>query len=349
MSIKKLTQHWYPSLALWFTRAWFQGSPWLYFLWPLGKLYEGVSYLRYQVYKKSAKPGKHRAPIVIVGNLSVGGNGKTPCVMALTHFLRARGYTPGIVSRGYGGHANHYPCLVTPSTSVREVGDEALLMYQELNSPVVVDPNRSRAVDFLLQQFPAVNIVLSDDGLQHYSLARDYEIVVVDALRGFGNQWCLPAGPLREPIRRLKTVDLILAQGENKNWPHSFILQPQAFVNIKNPAIRHPVDISFSQPVHAVAGIGNPERFFASLRLLGLTVIPHPFPDHYWLKPSDLDYNDDYPVIMTAKDAVKCQDFVQENAWYLQVTAVLNERAESILSDVFKGPRFKWNVRPHDE
>lgn len=316
------------SFELWLTRAWFKGNPFLYLLWPFGKLYEIFSRLRYQFNKKKLKPGRFRAPVIVVGNITVGGSGKTPCIMALAQLLKDKGLKPGIVTRGYGGKAPRYPYLLTPKSTVEESGDEALLLFRELACPVVVDPDRFKAVSFLLKQCPEVNVVFSDDGLQHYGLPRDIEIAVVDASRRFGNGWCLPAGPLREPLDRLESVDMVMAHGEPSEWPAFFTLKPERIVSIIDPNETFPVDRLLSMPVHGVAAIGNPERFFETLRSLDLEVIPHPFPDHDWLTPEDLDYNDSFPIIMTAKDAVKCEAFAGPDCWYLKVRPVLSERAQ---------------------
>lgn len=326
----------YDQLTLAITHAWYQGSVGLYLLWPLGKLFSFITTWRYQRVRKNLKPSQQRAPVVVVGNLTVGGAGKTPCVIALAKFFQQHGYTPGIVSRGYGGRAPYYPYCVDMNSTVNEVGDEAFLLYQTLNCPVVIDPHRKKAVEHLLALKPQVNLVLTDDGLQHYALARDYEIVVWDSKRGVGNGWCLPAGPLRESLTRLDSVDLILQQGDDPLQP-SFTLKPQAFVQITLPYKQLPLDFHFyHKPVHAVAGIGNPTRFFDSLQALGLTIIPHVFPDHHWFTAQDLDYNNDYPLIMTAKDAVKCTQFAKSNWYYLHVQPELNAKACSELQQLFK-------------
>jgi tetraacyldisaccharide 4'-kinase len=250
---------------------------------------------------------------------------------ALAEELKRRGHRVGVVSRGYGGNAKNYPLLVNNKTPAALCGDEPAMMAQRLDMPVVVDPQRNRAIAMFdsTSAWPC-DVILSDDGLQHYAMPRDIEILVVDAQRGFGNGLCLPAGPLREPLRRLRSVDFLVANGPDvlHKLPkqHSFVnmtLKPLACVNVTTGE-RVAIDKFFRhQLVHAVAGIGNPQRFFQTLRDLGSQVIEHPFPDHYIYVPRDLEFGDALPVLMTEKDAVKCKNIPLRNAWYVEVKAVL--------------------------
>jgi tetraacyldisaccharide 4'-kinase len=318
-------------LSLWLNNAWYSNNPVLYLLWPFSFLYALITRLRFLFYKNKLKPSLQKVPVIIVGNLTVGGNGKTPCVMALTRLLQEQGFKPGIVSRGYQSQATHYPFAVTKNSSVRESGDEPAMLRDELQCPVVLDPKRQNAVDYLLKNNPEVNMIIADDGLQHFQLRRDFEIVVMDVKRQFGNGLCLPGGPLREPVSRLKTVDLVITQGQSKVFPCHFELKPQAFVQVMDTKNYTDLASWHGKRVHAVAAIGNPERFFDTLRTLGLDVIPHPFADHTWFNARDFNYNDKYPIVMTAKDAIKCKDFAKPDWWYLQVVPEFNTLATNEL------------------
>ncbi|HCS28671.1 MAG TPA: tetraacyldisaccharide 4'-kinase [Spongiibacteraceae bacterium] len=304
-------------------RAWYRRNPGiLYLAWPLEAFYRSVSTLRRLWLKKRAIP--QLTPVIVVGNISVGGTGKTPLVIALVHWLQAQGYKPGVVSRGYGGQASHYPFTVTRNSSADDAGDEPLLIAREAGCPVVVGPDRVAALGKLERDF-ACNIVVSDDGLQHYALKRDIEIVVVDGARGLGNGHCLPVGPLREPGWRLNTADILVVNGEAEHEfgrsAHTMLLEPRRLVNIKTG---EKMAVSELPPaVHAVAGIGNPRRFFTTLIELGLRPITHSFVDHHQYTAEDIEFGDSLPVIMTEKDAVKCAGFASDKHWYLPVTAAL--------------------------
>jgi tetraacyldisaccharide 4'-kinase len=267
---------------------------------------------------------------VVVGNINVGGTGKTPLVAWLTEQLVAQGHKPGIVSRGYGGTSNSYPLLVNAQSDPREAGDEAVLLARKTGCPVVVDPDRSAAAQYLLSEEDC-NVIVSDDGLQHYALGRDAEIAVIDGERGLGNGLCLPAGPLREPPARLQEVDVVVVNGDHQlelGVPH---MNMRVMVNSIEPLSENgALDAPNSQTVHGVAGIGNPDRFFATLREMGFEVIEHRFDDHHRFELTDLDFGDSLPVIMTEKDAVKCRQLLIEqihgNFWYLDITVQPDER-----------------------
>ncbi len=260
----------------------------------------------------------------MIGNLTVGGSGKTPLLIEIAKFLQKKGWRPGIISRGYGGKATHYPCRVHAKSNPREVGDEPLLIVRHTACPTIVDPKRSRGVKALLGKTNC-NIVLSDDGLQHLALGRNIEIVVIDGQRRFGNGFCLPAGPLREPISRLKTVDFIVSKG--KACPNEFEMKVISghFYQLIQPENKKNADYFYGKKLHAVAGIGNPEQFFSSLRTLGLTIIEHPFPDHHFFKLRDFNYGKDAIILMTEKDAVKCEGLVDARLWCLKAKATLDE------------------------
>lgn len=256
-------------------------------------------------------------PVVVIGNITVGGTGKTPLITYLVDRVRKLGYEPGIISRGYGGNSKTFPLIVAQAVPAQQCGDEPKLLQQRLNCPVVVDPIRKRAAELLNTK---VDIIFSDDGLQHYALGRDAEILVVDGQRQFGNGWLLPVGPLREPLSRAEQVDVRLDNGSD------FTVVASNLINAHNGECRS-LELLSGQKVHAVAGIGNPSRFFDTLQQLGAEVIRHEHADHYQFKPQDLQFGDDYPVIMTEKDWVKCSGFTDLNMWYLAVDAQLEDSA----------------------
>ncbi|MCI0668000.1 MAG: tetraacyldisaccharide 4'-kinase [Methylococcaceae bacterium] len=266
-------------------------------------------------------------PVVVVGNLSVGGTGKTPLVIWLAEFLARHGWKPGIVSRGYGGRKVAWPRQVRPDSDPREVGDEALLISRRTGCPMAVDPDRVRAARSLREQ-ARCDIILSDDGLQHYALKRDIEIVVVDSTRLFGNGYCLPVGPLREKSSRLKQVDLVVYNGSPGPAGFEMNLIGDVAVNNRSAELKVPLAEFSSSRCHALAGIGNPGRFFDHLKARGLRVDSHSFPDHHAFIAADLCFGDDAPVLMTEKDAVKCAGFSQPNHWHVPVAARLERGFE---------------------
>ncbi|MBE0483727.1 MAG: tetraacyldisaccharide 4'-kinase [Bacterioplanes sp.] len=302
----------------WYQPAW--RNAWLLPLIPLVALVVNIKRWRHQ--RSPASP--LAVPVLVVGNITVGGTGKTPFMTYLVAQIQARGLRVGIVSRGYGGKSAQYPLWVTSETPVDECGDEPKLLQQRLLCPVVVDPQRARAAQALIGH---VDIILSDDGLQHYALTRQAEVVVIDAGRGFGNGWLLPVGPLREPVSRLQQADLCLRNGDD------FHVQALSLLNVASGLQRPLTDLS-GLTVHAVAGIGHPERFFKTLRDLGAHVIPHPFPDHYAYQMHDVQFDDEHLIVMTEKDWVKCHEFADERHWYLTIGVVLDEQAERHISDL---------------
>lgn len=290
---------------------------------PCSWIYRGAIAVRQAAYRSGLKKVRRfPVPIVVVGNITVGGNGKTPLVIYLANLLTQQGFRPGLVSRGYGGNSRHYPLTVTADCDPRVVGDEAVLLAQRTGCPMVVAPNRPQAVATLLAQTDC-DVIISDDGLQHTALGRDIEIVVVDSRRRFGNGLCLPAGPLREPVARLANVDFIVACGNALADEYEMQLAPTWMVNVANPAMKCPVVSFAKERVHAVAGIGNPDRFFQTLNDLSIHSENHPFPDHHRFSLADFQFKDDLPVLMTEKDAVKCQGFAEPHWWYLTVNAAL--------------------------
>jgi tetraacyldisaccharide 4'-kinase len=303
--------------------AWYQGHPALLLLRPLEWLYRSVVQRKRQRFLAGQSPS-YRAPVpvIVVGNITVGGTGKTPLILYLIEHCRARGLRVGVVSRGYGAQPPSVPWRVTAEQSAREAGDEPLLLAQRSGVALMIDPDRARAVQALLSAEP-LDLILCDDGLQHYHLARDLELVLIDAVRGLGNGRCLPAGPLREPQARLQSVDAVLFNGASVDSAEGFgfTLQPTALVNVASGE-RQPLDLFASgQAVHAVAGIGNPQRFFRTLEALNWRPIAHAFADHATYSPESLEFSPSLPLLMTEKDAVKCRAFAQPDWWYLAVDA----------------------------
>lgn len=270
-------------------------------------------------------PAANTVPVVVVGNLTVGGTGKTPLITLLVERARALGLTPAIISRGYGGKAAQYPLLLTAETPVSASGDEPALLFRRLQCPVVVDPQRARAAQVAARQ---ADIIFSDDGLQHYALARDAELVVVDGQRNVGNGWLLPVGPLREPLSRLRTVDQILVNGAD------FSVEPVALINACTGQSL-PLTALQGQGVDAVAGIGNPQRFYRTLQELGAQVTEHSFADHYAFTAQDFAFaQPQRMLVMTEKDWVKCRDFAADYWWYLQVGAMATPAVQQQLDQL---------------
>lgn len=330
-------------------RAWYSNADWPRLLSPIASVYTLLAKLRKQ--NIQSNPDKHwKAPVptLVVGNINVGGTGKTPLVIWLANQLTERGLKPGVVSRGYGGLAEFWPQEVTALSDPVVVGDEAVMIARRTGRPVVVDPDRVAAVKHLLANYDC-DIVISDDGLQHYALDRDVEVVVIDGERGLGNGLCLPAGPLREPPSRLKDVDFVIVNGEvYPRLPVAALkmqLVPVALVNIVSGDRRALAPEELEHTVHGVAGIGHPERFFATLRLAGFQVIEHQFDDHHRFELSDLMYGDRTPIVMTEKDAVKVRQLspvlIHDNFWYLEVDV---EMADTFVSGILT--RLGLNVTP---
>ncbi|HSR63061.1 MAG TPA: tetraacyldisaccharide 4'-kinase [Gammaproteobacteria bacterium] len=317
-------------------RLWYGKEPLSTFLAPLGWIYFLLMSLRRIAYQAGVFPVRRiNVPVIVVGNLTPGGNGKTPLVIWLAAWLKQHGFHPGIVSRGYGGAATHWPQQVRPDSDPVMCGDEPVLLAQRSGCPVAAAPDRYAAAVGLLET-AYCDIIISDDGLQHLALARDIEIVVIDAERRFGNGRCLPAGPLREPASRIKSVDLVVCNGNPRRGEFEMRLVAGDLVLLSDPSRRLDSNKLDNKSVHAVAGIGNPDRFFQMLRKLGLQPIEHVFPDHYRFSSADIRFNDGLPVIMTEKDAVKCRDFADERHWYLAIDVNMSDIFEHRLSILLK-------------
>ena len=311
---------------IWYGRR----HPLTWLLLPLSWLYGAIVRVRRRAYQKGWLASERLpVPVALVGNLTVGGTGKTPLVLRLVELLRAQGWTPAIITRGYGGRAEHWPQRVTPESDPDRVGDEPVLLARRSGCVVVAGPDRV-AAGRLAIELSGCDILVSDDGLQHYRLARDLEIVLIDGTRGFGNGHCLPAGPLREPPARLSSVDLVLHKG-GAGPGHHMQLRPGELVNLRDPTQRRPLSDLSGQRVNAVAGIGHPEPFFRQLEAAGLAVERRPYPDHHRYRAEDAEHWRGLPVVMTEKDAVKCAPFAASDHWMLPVTAILDPDFESHL------------------
>lgn len=317
-----------------FERAWTKKAGWLILLWPLALAFQLIASARRKIQQRIERPADHKVPVVIIGNISVGGTGKTPLLIELVTRLKKAGYSPGVISRGYGAKTQSFPFQVNPDSDVIQCGDEALLICQRADCPVVIDPDRERALQTLLEH-NKVDLVFSDDGLQHYKLYRDIEIAVVDGQRLFGNGMCLPAGPLREPVSRLRETDFVVVNGEcASDLPELaqasvMHVEPRLLINLCSGERRPLAGAPFNMGniVQAIAAVGNPDRFFSSLSVLPYQIQTFPFPDHYSFSESDFDsgkLDPHQPIVMTEKDAVKCQPFARANFWSVSVAVELD-------------------------
>lgn len=321
--------------------AWYRDARWLKLLRPLSTLVQRVARRRFMGRFTAAAANPLPVPVIVVGNISVGGTGKTPLTIALIELLRRHGWTPGVISRGYGAKPASYPFPVTPSSTALEGGDEPCLIVQRTGVPLYIDPNRVAAARQLLQQH-SCDVLISDDGLQHYALPRAVEIAVIDGARGLGNGRCLPEGPLREPPERLQQVDFVVVNGEPSTttqqqlldlslaW-HQMSLEAGNLYPLAAGDAVTPDTWPLERRVDAVAGIGNPARFFQTLRELGFDPVEHPLADHAALSKDALDFASGLPLIMTEKDAVKCSQFNLANGWALRVNARLDAQFEQTL------------------
>jgi tetraacyldisaccharide 4'-kinase len=329
-------------VARWLQQQWFQRRlmPALWLLLPLAGLFVALAGLK----RRLTRPARLPVPVLVIGNITVGGAGKTPLTLWLAGALQAQGFRPGIVSRGYGG-ASDLPRPVTSTATPVEVGDEPLLLARRSGLPVFVGRDRAAAGRALLAAHPEVNVLLCDDGLQHYRLARDIEIAVFDS-RGIGNGARLPAGPLREGLARLATVDALVFNGLPDDRvvaaacgvPHfDMRLHGRRFYRLDDPTqICLPDDLA-GRPLHALAGIGDPERFFRTLEGLGLSITRHPFPDHHPYTAADLAFAQDGVLLMTEKDAVKCAALTPGETWVLPVDAEMSSALIELVLEKLRG------------
>jgi len=310
-----------PALSLWVENQWQRNTGLTLLLTPLSWLYCGLVAMRKLAYARGWKPSvRLPVPVIVVGNITVGGAGKTPFSAWLADLLKKQGYRPGIISRGYGGSHSGEPLPVDADNDPAVAGDEPVLLARRSGCPVVICRDRVAAARLLLDQ-TRCDVIIADDGLQHLRLQRDMEVVIIDGKRGLGNKKCIPSGPLREKPDKLHEVDFVVFNGADHAGRWNMQLVGESLVALAEQKTRKPLAQLQGRAVHAVAGIGNPQRFFQALRDAGLRVTEHPFPDHYRFRAEDLDFGDALPLIMTEKDAVKCEGFARKNWWYLPVTA----------------------------
>ncbi len=291
-----------------------------FLLLPFSVIFFIICNIRLRLYKLGfLKVSISPLPVIVVGNITAGGTGKTPIVIAIANYFVSRNKTVGIVSRGYGGKYTQEAMEVISISDPSECGDEPLLIKQQTDAFVVVAKKRMNAVNFLIQNH-SVDLIISDDGLQHYSMGRKIEIAVIDGHNRLGNGWFLPAGPLRESKRRLKSVDFVINNGSHSEGEVSSQIEPECYINLSTNE-KKDLDFFKNQTCLAVAGIGKPKNFYSLLETLGVNIITKTFSDHYSFNERDLAFTEDYPILMTAKDCVKCKQFATNRMWYLSVNA----------------------------
>ena len=296
-----------------------------YLLYPVTLLYRMVFQVRTWSYRiKLLKSERLPVPVIVIGNLSVGGTGKTPLVVMLVDYFKSIDYKPGVISRGYKSNSSHVPRLVEHAGCAAEVGDEPVMIYERCHVPVAVGPDKVASGRLLIKDCDC-DLIISDDGFQHFALERDLDIVVIDGERGLGNGWCLPAGPLREPAGAIERADVVVVNGNRmtvqhpNHYPMHLSMQPLVRIHDKKTCTIKQFE---GQTVNAIAGIGNPQRFFDQLGAQGLEVIQHAFDDHHRFQQSDLVFDNEFPVLMTEKDAVKCRSLIHSTAfWSVPVEA----------------------------
>ena len=317
-------------------KTWYRRSPWSVLLLPLSVIYGALIQFRAAAYRFGAlRRSEVGVPVIVVGNLTVGGSGKTPLVIRLVQLLARAGFSPGIVSRGYRGRTTKIPCLVQEGADPSLVGDEPLLVHQQTGCPVVIDRNRVRGARHLTSQC-GVDIVVSDDGLQHLRMSRAIEIAVIDGDRRFGNGYLLPAGPLRESPSRLDTVDFVVTNG-GPALPGEY--QMRATINEAvhlTTGERRSLSQFADKKVHAIAGTANPAKFFSDLRLAGLTLCARSFPDHHFYQSSDLNDLHLSTVLMTSKDAVKCRKLAGPDWWAVPQTTEIDDSFKQELLELLR-------------
>ena len=322
-------------------RHWTSRGAIAWLLWPVSLVFGAVAFFRRLFFRlRLFKSHSVGIPVIVVGNLTAGGSGKTPLVLRIAEILREHHWKPGIVSRGYGGSAQA-PHEATIASDPAEVGDEPMLLARRSGCPVWVAPDRVQACLALREQHPDCNVIVTDDGLQHYALRRDIEICVVG---GLGNGFLLPAGPLREPLSRLRSVDAVVTRGAlEAGQGYPMTLEGDKLVRFTDARDVRAAKSFAGLRVHAVAGIGDPKRFFLHLARFGLKVVPHPFPDHHPFSARDFEFGDSDPVMMTEKDAVKCKRIVagmpQAQFWVLPVSASLDPAFERWLLEKLGGSK----------
>lgn len=331
MTVKSCFERWL--LKIWYPQAGAQNVHiYTVLLWPISMLYRLIIKGRYLYYKYKTRNQAKKYPVIVVGNITVGGTGKTPFVVYLCELLKNHGYSPGVVSRGFKAQKQKNETIsVMQDTPIEKVGDEPALIWQKTNCPVVVGSQRNLSLLHMQKYHPEVNIIVSDDGLQHYAMQRDIEIVLMDGKRLLGNGHCLPAGPLREARARLNSVDFIVVK--NGTYPNAakMTIHSEAVFNLKQSQQQRNLADFLSNKLHAVTGIGHAMSFFNTLIEHGLTIQQHPFSDHHPFQAKDFAFAGDEPIIMTEKDAIKCKSFAEDNFWVLPITASLPKSFETKL------------------
>lgn len=324
-------------LEAFFNNVWYGKSFWFVVFLPLTIVFALIASLRRVLYRNGILSSENvTVPVVVVGNIAVGGAGKTPVTLWLAQYLKSKGMNPAIISRGYGGEATSSTVIVNEQSDPALVGDEPVLLARRSGCPVFVDADRVRGATNAIEN--GFDVILSDDGLQHYRLQRDIEIAVVDGSRGFGNGWLLPAGPLRELVSRLATVDRVLVQQGKADDSRladetfsdrvtNFSLVGETLLKVTDGRLLQLSELA-GKSVHAVAGIAHPERFFKYLEQQGIKVLRHPLRDHARLSDTDVHFDDDLDVVVTEKDAVKCTAFAHDRLWYLPVDVVFEKGAD---------------------
>jgi len=314
---------------------WQHRGPLSLLLLPVAALFAAVSGLRRAAWRCGLLTAHHAGvPVIVVGNITAGGTGKTPLTLWLARFLIEHGYRPGIISRGYGANNSHARAVPRDGTP-QDYGDEPCLLAQRTGCPVWVGTDRVNVARKLLAAYPETDVIISDDGLQHYRLARDFEIAVIDGALGLGNGWPLPAGPLREPASRLANVDAVVINGDDAThaWQQALqmTLKGDTFRNLAHPQQTVATSHFSGRRVHAIAGIGNPRRFFAQLGRMGISCMPREFPDHHAYTVADLAFAGDEEIVMTEKDAVNCAAFAKARHWALVVNAEPDPRLGELI------------------
>lgn len=338
-------------------RLWYERRPgWLFaLLLPLSALFAILVYVRQLAFRTGVAGAQQlRRPVIVVGNISVGGTGKTPLVIWLAALLQSRGYRVGIVTRGYRGNSRHWPRAVASSTAPLEVGDEPVMLALRTGAIVVAGPDRVAAAALAIDQ--GADVILSDDGLQHYRLRRDVEIAVIDGHRALGNGMLLPAGPLREPASRLNCVDLIVRTQRASAALAAPSVAAARSVTAKMRLVdavslltgeRRGLDVFVGSSVHALAAIGNPQGFFTALREQGIQSTVHALPDHATLTPRDIRFDDDAPVLMTEKDAVKCREFADHRHWAVRTELEFSDADLATVVAVIERSLQRFEIAPH--